>query len=188
MGKKPQPAESPPGKDVQVTGVTAEQTAMLADRATAVLGPSGAPELHLANLHRYAREPTLRQLLVLQYDPLQFLDRAEHNEKFRVDVEAWAEDHGRRGTPGEFSAIPEGLPADVVYREADAEAVMRTGERAAIIFLTVHPSVRMLATQQGATNIPAQTDLMVQMPLRVCLDLLQAWKSLADQLRSELDQ
>ncbi len=188
MGKKPQPVETSPGKDVQVTGVSGEQIALLADRATAVLGPTGAPEVHLANLHRYASQPTLRQLLVVQYDPQQFVARADHNEQFRVDVEAWAEEHGRRGTPGEFSTIPEGIPTDVQYREVDAEAVMRTGERAAIIFLWVHPSVRMLATQQGATNIPAQTDLMVQMPLRVCLDLLQAWKSLADELRSELDQ
>ncbi|HJL03747.1 MAG TPA: hypothetical protein RMH85_06685 [Polyangiaceae bacterium LLY-WYZ-15_(1-7)] len=188
MGKKPHQEESPPGKDGQVTGVPGEQTAMLADRATTVLGPAGAPEVHLANLHRYASEPTLRQLLVVQYDPQQFVARADHNEKFRVDVEAWAEEHGRRGTPGALSTIPQGIPTDVQCREADGEAVMRTGERAAIIFLTLHPSVRLLATREGATNITAQTDLMVQMPLRVCLDLLKAWKSLADELRSVFDQ
>lgn len=170
--------QAPPGLDVKAT--------FLIDAGRAVIGPTNAPEIQLATLDR-GTPRRVRSLIVVQYEPQQFVARADANESFRVETDEWLSARGRRGDPGAFSSVPEDSPERYIAREADTEYIVRTGERAAIMFMSVHPVLRHLVARGEVSNLQGQMELVAQMPLVVLLDIMQTWKDVAEKLALEIE-
>lgn len=147
----------------------------------------GSPELWLVQLDPLD-EKKLARAVIVRYERERFIQQAEKNERFRVDIEAILEKASHRGEPGELSKLAtkaetanaSGAIAAII--DTEIELITRLGEKGRIVFLGVAAADLHWIVTQTESQLPFRAELEVALSLRSLADLLLSWRTLAQEL------
>jgi len=155
-----------------------------ADAARAV-NRYGNPELQFAQCHRL--NDTLTRVLAIRYTPEQFRCRADENDAFRSGLESWLLKVGQKAVGHASKALFEGCISQggegvaCATIDADMELMIRSGNRAAIVFAGMEAWNRHEVLAGKVDDLWLHPLVEVTMPSAVLCDLLADWKACATQ-------
>jgi hypothetical protein len=151
-----------------------------------------SPELHFAQLDPF-NEKRLVRTLVARYERHRFVERAESNEQFRLDLEkklsgdAEPIEHRAPRKPGYLTSLFEearfeGEPVTALV-DAEFDMVSYSSGRAGMVFLRTSQNQLASALIARAAELFFEPALEVTMTTALLADLLISWKNVAETIQ-----